>query len=530
MPVELLLHAERLACYQPTEQELVLLSGWSMDAAVWRPLLPRLRSLANITLLDLPGTGGSPAGDYELPALLDAILKRAPEQAYYLGWSLGGSLALALAQQAPARVAGVLAAATNLSFVATGAWPWAMPVADFERFYAQVEQRGLRALNRFDLLQAAGGSHHKEALCRCRQLRGAATDTNTDMPSLLSGLQLLGALDHTQFSAPVPLAFLFAAHDGLVPAAAAVAVRERLQPLALEVVPDCNHLLPLFAGDSIVRLLDLLGCEAPPVVPTQRDKAAVARSFGGAAASYDGVAGLQRDIGNALLERHLPQVSEDVASVLDLGCGTGFFRPALQQRCPGAAYVGMDLAEGMARHAALERSDGAAWLVGDAEDMPLAAGSQQLVFSNLAVQWSENLPLLCAELARVLAAGGRGLLTTLGPQTLWELREAWSAVDGHAHVNQFVPVGQLQRALEDAGLEILSLEQEHRVMEYQHARELLRELKGLGAHNVNAARPNGLMGRRRLEAFYQAYEQRRRDNALPATYEVIYLEVTPAHG
>ncbi|MCX2979758.1 malonyl-[acyl-carrier protein] O-methyltransferase BioC [Halieaceae bacterium IMCC14734] len=312
--------------------------------------------------------------------------------------------------------------------------------------------------------------------------------------------------------------------------AAAAAVQARLKPLAVEVAADCNHLLPLFAGDDIIRLLGVLGCKAPPVVPTQRDKTAVARSFGSAAASYDGVAGLQRDIGNALLERHLPQVSTGVATVLDLGCGTGYFRQALQQRCPQATYLGMDLAEGMARHAALESSGSAAWLVGDAEDMPLASGSLQLIFSNLAIQWSENLPLLCTELARVLAPGGRGLLATLGPQTLRELRQAWSVVDGHAHVNQFVPVPHLKQALQDAGLQILSLEQEDRVMVYQHARELLRELKGLGAHNVNAARPAGLTGRRRLEAFYQAYEDQRRDNGLPATYDVIYLEVTPAHG
>mgnify|MGYP003675745700 CR=1 FL=1 len=530
MPVSPELYAERMACYQPTEQELVLLSGWSMDTAIWRSLLPQLRSLANITLIDLPSTGGSPAADYELPGLLDAILKRSPQRAYFLGWSLGGSLALALAQRSPSRVAGVLAAATNPSFVATEDWPWAMPAIDFDSFYAQVEKRGQRALGRFDLLQASGGSHQQASVQRCRQLRGGVLNSKSDMPSLLSGLRLLRALDHTQLIPSVPLAFLFAADDGLVPAAAAAAVRQRLSPLAVEVAADCNHLLPLFAGDDIVRLLGVLGCLAPPVVPTQRDKTAVARSFGSAAASYDGVAGLQRDIGNALLGRHLPQASAEVTTVLDLGCGTGYFRHHLQQRCPQAAYLGMDLAEGMARHAALEPSDDVAWLVGDAEDMPLASGSMQLVFSNLAIQWSENVSLLCTELARVLAPGGRGLLATLGPQTLRELRRAWSVVDGHAHVNQFVPVPQLQQALQDAGLHILSLEQEERVMVYQHARELLRELKDLGAHNVNASRPAGLTGRRRLEAFYQAYEDQRRDEGLPATYDVIYLEVTRAHG
>jgi malonyl-CoA O-methyltransferase len=162
------------------------------------------------------------------------------------------------------------------------------------------------------------------------------------------------------------------------------------------------------------------------------------------------------------------------------------------------------------------------WLVGDAEALPLASNSVDLVFSSLAVQWCYRPEHLFAELARVLRPGGRCVFTSLGPDTLCELRAAWAAVDTHQHVNTFLPPAELAGAVDRVpGVQLQLLSQQFR-MEYQRVRDLLTELKTLGAHNMNTDRPTGLTSRRALQGMLQAYEAWRDNGVLPATYDVIF--------
>jgi malonyl-CoA O-methyltransferase len=165
------------------------------------------------------------------------------------------------------------------------------------------------------------------------------------------------------------------------------------------------------------------------------------------------------------------------------------------------------------------------WLVGDAEALPLAAGSVDLVFSSLAFQWCYQPQKLFAELARILSPGGRCLFTSLGPDTLHELRTAWAAVDAHQHVNRFLPLAELEKAARRVPGMHLSLDREFHRMEYNRVGELLAELKTLGAHNMNRDRPAGLTSRRVMQGMLEAYEAQRDSGVLPATYEVIFGEV-----
>ena len=160
--------------------------------------------------------------------------------------------------------------------------------------------------------------------------------------------------------------------------------------------------------------------------------------------------------------------------------------------------------------------------MGDAEALPLASASIDLVFSSLALQWCYRLPLLFAEIARVLAPGGKCVFTSLGPGTLSELRRAWAQVDAHQHVNTFLPAPDLEQAARaTAGID-LQLEVCEYQLTYARVRDLLGELKAIGAHNMNSDRRAGLAGRRALEGMLRAYERERRDGVLPATYEVYF--------
>lgn len=107
--------------------ELVLLHGWGLASEIWEPLLPQLTEHYRLTLIDLPGLGRSPSlALMEREQVVDALLARAPSRALWLGWSLGGSLALAAAARAPERVSGLMLLAATPCFVQRDAWPWAM--------------------------------------------------------------------------------------------------------------------------------------------------------------------------------------------------------------------------------------------------------------------------------------------------------------------------------------------------------------------------------------------------------------------
>jgi len=258
------------------------------------------------------------------------------------------------------------------------------------------------------------------------------------------------------------------------------------------------------------------------------EKRAVRRSFERAAPHYDEHAVLQREVCARLLE-HLDPMRLDPKRIVDLGCGTGAAFEALARRFAGAGIVGIDLAHAMLARASRRapwwkralRIPAARLVCADAERLPLAAASAQLVFSNLALQWCRPEAAF-AEAARVLDVGGLFLFSTFGPDTLRELREAFRATDGEPHVHTFIDMHDLGDALVHAGLADPVMEMDIVTLEYATVEDVARDLKAIGAHNALERRPRGLAGRGAWRRMAERYESLRRDGALPATYEVIY--------
>jgi malonyl-CoA O-methyltransferase len=261
------------------------------------------------------------------------------------------------------------------------------------------------------------------------------------------------------------------------------------------------------------------------------EKAAVRRSFGDSAQRYDEHAFLQREIGDRLFER-LEYVKAAPARALDLGSGTGYATALLARRYPQAALVALDIAPAMLAFARakamapffnrlLRRARPHDYLCADAESLPLADASMDLVLSNLALQWTDP-ERVAAEVARVLRPGGLFMFTTFGPDTLKELKRAFRALDDAPHVNTFPDMHDIGDILVHAGFADPVMDQEVLTLTYTGLKPLLRELKGIGAHNVLPGRAAGLMGRQRWQRMVEAYEAFRRDGRLPATYEVVY--------
>ena len=261
-------------------------------------------------------------------------------------------------------------------------------------------------------------------------------------------------------------------------------------------------------------------------VPENRDwldKSQARRAFERAAGTYDASAALQNEVGSRLVER-LDYIRMQPRQILDLGAGTGVFSAVLGKRYRKAEVFALDIAPSMLQ---LARARGGWWrrprcVCADAEVLPFADASFDFIFSNLMLQWCTDLAATLRELHRVLAPGGLLMFTTLGPDTLHELRASWSAVDGYTHVNPFIDMHDVGDALLQARWAEPVMDAERITVTYRELATLMLDLKHIGAHNVTRGRPRGLTGKRRFQAFTTAYEQFRRDGVLPSTYEVIY--------
>ena len=250
------------------------------------------------------------------------------------------------------------------------------------------------------------------------------------------------------------------------------------------------------------------------------DSRQIRRAFGRAATTYAQHATLQREVEDRLLER-LEYYSGKPARVLDVGCGPGRASVALRKRFASAQVIALDLALPMLRQVRTGWRRPLARLCADARALPLADASIDVLFSNLCVQWIDDLPALFAEFRRVLRPGGYLALSTFGIDTLHELRTAWAAADRAPHVGAFAHIAQVGDALMAAGFRDPVLDSEHFTLAYPDATSMMRELKGLGATNADSARARGLTGKTHFRAALDAYERFRRDGVLPATYEVI---------
>lgn len=251
----------------------------------------------------------------------------------------------------------------------------------------------------------------------------------------------------------------------------------------------------------------------------------VRHAFARAATTYEKHDALQREVEARLFET-LDYYDGKPERVLDVGCGTARGTARLKKRWHDAEVIALDVSLPMLRQA---RRHAGWWkpfarVCADAAALPLPDHSMDVVYSNLCMQWCDTPRALFAEFARVLKPGGFLVASSLGPDTLAELRAAWAVVDAtQAHVGRFLDVHDVGDAALAAGLKDPVLDTDHIVMQYPDVRTLLADLKGLGATNADLERARGLTGKTRFKAMLAAYEAQRRDGRIPATWEVLTM-------
>ena len=259
------------------------------------------------------------------------------------------------------------------------------------------------------------------------------------------------------------------------------------------------------------------------------DKKQVRRAFSRAAPDYDATAVLQREVCQRMLER-LDYIKLQPSRILDAGSGTGWGSRQLAQRYPAAQIVSLDMALGMLNVA---REQSGWWrklfssnqqnhVCADIEALPLASNSAEMVWSNLTLQWCNDLPATISELHRVIRKDGLLMFSTFGPDTLKELRSAFQGVDGHSHVNRFTDMHDIGDMLTHSGFAEPVMDMEIITLTYSDLKSVMQDLRGIGAHNATAGRSQGMMGKTAWKHISERYESFRRDGKLPATFEIVY--------
>jgi len=232
--------------------DLVLIHGWGLHGGVWDGFVPLLEPYFRVIRVDLPGHGSSGwCGETTLDDMAAAVLAVAPANAAWLGWSLGGLVAMRAALQAPARVHALLLLASTPCFVRRHGWQCALMPALLDTFAAELQTDYLRTLNRFLALQVRGGDNSGAVL---RLLRTQLLAKGEPAPAALrAGLDILRNTDLREDLGALacPALVMAGERDTLVPGAAAKATADLMSHAGVEVIAGAGH-APFIARPQVV--------------------------------------------------------------------------------------------------------------------------------------------------------------------------------------------------------------------------------------------------------------------------------------
>ncbi len=261
-----------------------------------------------------------------------------------------------------------------------------------------------------------------------------------------------------------------------------------------------------------------------------RNKARIAQQFSRAANTYNSAADVQLDIAFDAMA----YVPSHYKNGLDIGCGTGRISQQLAARCDN--LVAMDLAFGMLAYAkqnSLGGDPSICWLQGDADCLPMADNSVDMVFSSMALQWSDNQQKVMSEIARVMASGSNAILAIMCDGSFNQLNDSWQTIDSQRHVNNLASAQTWYDAAKSQGLQVTMQEKQY-VTWHQNIRQLLSSIKSIGAnvlltHQYSTEQTRleskNVFNRHTLQYLETFYQQKYAESMqLPLTYQVCFLQ------
>ena len=257
--------------------------------------------------------------------------------------------------------------------------------------------------------------------------------------------------------------------------------------------------------------------------PTQiglPEQAAAMRGFDRASATFDHADAVHSEARRRLLER-LQLVRLEPACIVDLGAATGKGSVELAAAFPQARVIAIDRSMAMLERTQARCASAALAVAGDAERLPLVDNCADLIFANLLLPWCAP-DIVFSEAARVLREGGLLTFATVGPDTLAEVRRAWSHDDAAIHVHGFIDLHDIGDLALRAGLTEPVVDVDTLQVTYRDTVSLVADLRACGAANVAAGRRTTLTGRKRWSAFSDALEATRSDGRFAVTVELVF--------
>ena len=209
--------------------------------------------------------------------------------------------------------------------------------------------------------------------------------------------------------------------------------------------------------------------------------------------------------------------------ILDLGCGAGTFTTQLCQKFANCKLISIDLAYNMC---AQTKNNSHACINANAELLPLANNSIDIIFCNLTLQWCQNPEKVINEIARVLDLNGELYLSTLGPKTLIELKQSFAKLDKYDHINEFCHPDEIYNMLSQSTLCHPIMHNHPITIEYQTLHAIIQDIRQIGANNITSPNKNhGLTTKAKWQQLSDIYQQtwQTPNQLLPATYDAIYV-------
>lgn len=251
----------------------------------------------------------------------------------------------------------------------------------------------------------------------------------------------------------------------------------------------------------------------------------VRRRFDKAAASFDSADFVHAVTRQGLFDRLVPLVV-DAGRVLDLGSATGRAGMQLRKHFGRAHIVSLDISRNMLSKSRTRRSwlsfSRSSYVQANASALPFKDQSIDFVFSNLLLPFVDKPELVFEEVARVLQKGGVFAFATLGPDSLLEIRQAWSRVDDHVHVNRFLDMHDIGDALVRSGLRDPVLDVDRLTVQYGDATRLFDDLTSVGARNSLQQRDRSLLGKQRFNRMLGALAGDHGDRKIELNLELVY--------
>lgn len=228
---------------QGSGPDIVLLHGWGLHSGIWDEVASALATQCRVTRIDLPGHGRSAACELgvDLPEVAAQLSAAVPAPAFWVGWSLGGLIALQVALSVPRAVRGLMVVAGSPCFVRGPDWPYAVEDAVLQQFARELERDYAATLARFLALQVRGST---DAGATLRALHARVLEQAQPQPAALrAGLNILRTSDlRTQLGAiACPTQFVFGECDTLAPAPLAGEIAQRMPAARSTVIRGAGH-------------------------------------------------------------------------------------------------------------------------------------------------------------------------------------------------------------------------------------------------------------------------------------------------